>query len=243
MILAVDAGNSRTKWGLHDGRGWRGQGVAGNSAIARLADDWDALEAPRAIIVCNVAGAAIQTALENALARWPVTPYWAKPQASQCGVTNRYAPEQLGPDRWAALIGARRRFAGACLVVNAGTAITVDALTREGIFLGGLILPGLDLVRAALAQGTAGIGAGNGSFARFPANTADAVYSGALQAAAGAIERMASELEQAEAGACTLALSGGSAAQLMPLLNRQATLVDNLVLEGLIVIAQEGIAG
>jgi type III pantothenate kinase len=116
-------------------------------------------------------------------------------------------------------------------------------LTKEGVFLGGLILPGFGLMQAALARGTAGVRAEQGHLEKFPANTADAVYSGALQAVAGAVERMVRELDQAGNKECALVLSGGSAGELSPLLNRQVALVDNLVLEGLVMIAREGVAG
>jgi type III pantothenate kinase len=97
------------------------------------------------------------------------------------------------------------------------------------------------MMGAALAWGTSGVRAEGGRFARFPTNTADAAHSGALQAIAGAAERMVRELEGQE-GDCALVLSGGNARELAGLLNRPLTLVDNLVLEGLINIAREGVS-
>ncbi|SPE25658.1 exported hypothetical protein [Burkholderiales bacterium] len=62
-------------------------------------------------------------------------------------------PLQLGPDRWHALIGARARFAhGTLAVINAGTATTIDGLGEDGAFFGGVIVPGLELMRASLAR-------------------------------------------------------------------------------------------
>lgn len=245
MILVVDAGNSRVKWGLHDGQGWVRKDAADNADIARLAHDWVELApSPQRIVVCNVAGPQIKAALAAALQCWQIAPRWVVAQARQCGVASGYVdPAQLGPDRWAALIGARHLTKRSCVVVNAGTAVTVDALSKEGVFLGGLILPGLELMRAALSTGTAGVRAEKGRLEKFPTNTADAVYSGALQAVAGAVERMARELDQAGNEECAVVLSGGSAGELSPLLNRPVTLVDNLVLEGLVMIAREGVAG
>ena len=244
MILVVDAGNSRLKWGLHDGQDWLRREAVDNADIARLAHDWEKIATPQKIVVCNVAGPEVKAALDRLLQRWQAAPYWLVSQTRQCGVTSGYVePAQLGPDRWAALIAAYHLVKGACLVVNAGTAVTVDALTKEGVFLGGLILPGLELMRAALSTGTAGVRAEKGCLEKFPTNTADAVYSGAVQAIAGAVERMAYELEQAENEECALVLSGGSAGDLPPLLNRPVMLVDNLVLEGLVMIAREGVAG
>ena len=79
-------------------------------------------------------------------------PYWVVARSEQCGVRSSYAdPARLGADRWAALIGARHLYQGACVVVNAGTTMTVDALSSESIFLGGCIVPGFELMRRALA--------------------------------------------------------------------------------------------
>ena len=72
----------------------------------------------------------------------------------------------------------RARCSGACVVVNAGTAVTVDALTAQGVFLGGLILPGLALMARSLAAGTADLPLQPGRFQPFPVNSVDAIRSG-----------------------------------------------------------------
>lgn len=244
MILLVDAGNSRIKWGVYDAGMWLRQAAVETTAAVDLEVDWQQLPSPTAIAASNVAGPGVRVVLERLFSRWQVAPQWVAAAGQQCGVRNAYdAAAQLGPDRWAALIAARHVSQEACLVVNVGTAVTVDALSREGVFLGGLILPGLQLMHAALASGTAGVRGTTGQWARFPTNTADAVYSGAMQAVLGAIERMAREVESSAEGSCTVWLSGGGAQPLAPLLNRPVMLVDNLVLEGLLIIAQEGAAG
>ena len=89
-----------------------------------------------------------------------------------------------------ALIGARRLSSDACVVVNAGTAMTVDALTAKGEFIGGIIVPGFDLMHEALAANTARLSSQRGDFSAFPRNTRDAITSGAIQASCGAVERM-----------------------------------------------------
>jgi type III pantothenate kinase len=105
-------------------------------------------------------------------------------------VTNGYAdPGQLGADRWAALIGARQIHRGTVLVVNSGTATTVDVLSSSGFFRGGVILPGIELMKEALAARTAGLPFTRGEFAEQP-RTADAVESGNLLAQVGVVERM-----------------------------------------------------
>lgn len=236
MILAIDCGNTRVKWGLRDPgqAGWRALGAVPLADIGRFEADWSSLPVPARIVIANVAGAPARKALLAQLARWAVEPRWATARSAQCGVTNGYAdPAQLGIDRWAALVGAWHLQHGACLVVNAGTATTVDMLSSQGVFRGGIILPGVDLMRRALAQNTAGLPLAQGRFAEAPRCTADAIESGCLHAQAGAIERMYSMLE---AGAMCL-LSGGNAERILHVLNIPVRAVDNLALEGLVRIS------
>jgi type III pantothenate kinase len=244
LVLAIDIGNSRMKWALHGVRGWRTQGVVPNSEIGTLAlRDWHSLPRPIRVVGVNVAGEAPRVRLEAQLARWRIAPEWLQASAAACGVQNRYArPAQLGADRWASLCAARRRsladdlFPPACVVVNAGTAVTVDALDGDGVFRGGCILPGLRLMLKALADNTAALKLPPGEMRPFPDNTADALYSGAMNAICGAIELMRRRVDpRAEQIRCYLA--GGSAAEIAPHLNRPVEVVDNLVLEGVLALA------
>ncbi|MCL4472208.1 MAG: type III pantothenate kinase [Gammaproteobacteria bacterium] len=235
MILAADAGNTRIKWGLHDGGVWLEKGWSNTADSARLSDAWSGISAPGQIVVSNVAGPAVRNQIELACKRWPVEIQWIKATDCQCGVRNGYENfSQLGSDRWAALIAARSMLHEACIVANVGTAMTVDALSSDGVFMGGIIVPGLMAMRSALAESTAAIEVSGGSFKAFPGNTADGVYTGALSAMAGAVERMAEELHRAQGRLPLRVLSGGDAESLLPLLSGNAMMVDNLVLEGLI---------
>jgi type III pantothenate kinase len=238
LILAVDAGNSRVKWAMHDGRAFVREAWVALDRVDDLAAAWSSLPVPAAIAVANVAGAEVAQSLRRQLARWSVAPAWVAGARRQCGVTSLYEdPSQLGPDRWAALIGARQRVAQACLVVNSGTAMTVDALSAGGEFLGGLIVPGFDLMHRSLAQHTARLNAAQGRYAAFPRNSADAMTSGAVQAMCGAVERMAREMERAGHGMPQLLLTGGASAALQTSLGLDAEVVERLVLEGLVCIA------
>jgi type III pantothenate kinase len=111
----------------------------------------------------------------------------------------------------------------------AGTATTIDQLDATGVFRGGLILPGLELMRRSLARHTADLPFANGCYQETPRNTDDAIVSGTLHATLGAIERMRFALD-AEA---TVLLSGGAAPQLAPYCPAGTLPVENLVLEGL----------
>ena len=237
-ILAVDAGNTRIKWGLHDGEGWLVQDWIATTRAGSIAGRWVKLARPQSAIACNVAGDAARRALAAAARRLAVPLRFVASRARQCGVASSYdRPAQLGPDRWAALVGAWNLFHGACVVVNVGTTMTVDALAGDGVFLGGMIVPGPDLMRRSLARNTAGLRPQSGEFAFFPGRTADAIESGAVNALAGAIERMQRFMREAGLATPLVVVSGGASGLVAPALNVPVEVVDNLVLEGLLRIA------
>ena len=233
-MLLIDAGNSRVKWALTDGEQWRQQGIVENAHIAELRKIFSALSAPQKIIASNVAGQPIAQLLRAACAAWTAPVEFISAKNQQCGVRNTYQhTEQLGSDRWAALIAAHNLHRIACLVVNCGTATTVDALSATGEFLGGLILPGMDMMRRSLAKDTQ-LTEAAGKWQSFPRNTADAIVSGAVQATVGAIHLQFSAL--ASQGEASCILSGGAADQVQPHLKISLVCDEHLVLRGLQVI-------
>ncbi len=240
-ILAIDVGNSRLKWGFSEAEGWLRQGWLPTVRASELAADLKGLPAMDRIVISNVAGTAAKQQVAAALEGGNCSPNWIVSARTQCGITSGYAdPATLGPDRWAALIGARHLVKQACVVVNVGTTMTVDALNSEGAFLGGFIVPGFELMRDSLARDTANLALRDGAFSYFPDNTGDAIASGAVNALAGSVERMAGYLGKSTGGAPQVLLSGGGAVWLDGRINGQVTLVDNLVLEGLRQIALLG---
>lgn len=235
MILAVDAGNSRIKWGLRDAAGqWLVRGAAAVDELERAYDEWARMPAPTRIAIANVAGPTLRETVTDLAGRWQVEPLWLETTERACGVVNGYeSPEQLGVDRWAAAVAAWLRQGRECLVVMAGTATTVDVLDANGVYCGGLIMPGLGLMKRSLADHTAALKFAPGVYREMPRNTADAIESGCIHAQIGAIERMRRRLS-ADAG-CVI--SGGGAPALVPHLEAPAMVVENLVLEGVIALA------
>ena len=235
MILAIDIGNSRVKWGVREGDRWLalGSGARGDDSTFRsLPAQW----AIEAAWIANVAGETAASAVEAEVARRTARLVWVRSRESQCGVRNGYLdPEQLGVDRWMALIGARHLHSGPCLVVCAGTATTIDVLDRDGLFGGGLILPGLDLMRRALARDTAQLGLDPGRVLDLPRTTADAIASGCMQAQLGAIERQFARFAGQPDALCIV--SGGAGREVFDRLCLPKRFVDNLVLEGLARVA------
>ncbi len=240
MILAIDCGNTRLKWGVRDGARWLALGLLDYAELPALAELLRRQPRVKGAVLANVAGPQVGEAVSGVLGALGIPLHEVKSQSAQYGVRNLYAsPEQLGADRWAALVGARALHEGACLVVCAGTATTIDVLDAEGNFQGGLILPGLNLMLSALAGNTAQLPLAEGRFAGLPRNTMDAIVSGCLHAQAGAVERMFEQVAADPGAACLV--SGGAAGQFFDLLRVPKRRIDNLVLEGLARIGENPI--
>ena len=237
-LLAIDAGNTRIKWGVHDGRGWSMTGAVATGESGSLHRAWHGATLAGRAIASNVAGSVVAHDLQSACERRGIRLDIVRSVAREAGVTNGYKdPVQLGSDRWAALVAAHALAAEPVLVVNAGTALTIDALTADGRFLGGVIVPGPALMRGSLDQGTAALRLTHGRFAEFPQGTADAITTGAIQAAVGAVLRVASAMEKHGAAPARALLSGGAAAEIAAYLPLAHALHENLVLDGLVIIA------
>ena len=252
MKLLIDAGNMRIKWSLASGGDWLCNGAMPTLQAASLAQEiaeqlarqkpGTGLHQIRQIWASNVAGKACADHIRRIGAAISVQPHFIEAREIQCGVHNRYAESsQLGSDRWAALIAAWHLVQRACLVVDSGTATTVDALSDQGEFIGGLILPGVELMQRSLMSAASQLKPASGGYVPFPQNSADAIYSGAIQASCGAIERQYNLLDDDRA---PLLLSGGAAQLLLPHLDWKRKVAppqveDDLVLQGLLLMARE----
>lgn len=238
-LLLIDAGNTRIKWaiaapGAPPGA-WALADAVSHAGLDGAADAWRRAGVARAII-SNVAGAALRERIAQALPPG-IAVEWFASTLERAGLRNGYRnPGQLGCDRFAAAIGARALAPGQDLIVaTCGTATTVDAVTKDGRFIGGMILPGLALMAGSLARNTAqlplvgpGAGVDKGAPPVFGDNTDDAIVSGVLSAQAGAIERAC-----AAHAATACIVSGGAAPYIAPVLKFRHLLVDNIVLIGL----------
>ena len=245
MLLLLDSGHSRLAWGLASEHGWVAQGAVRNQDIGTLAlREWQNLPRPERVIGVNVAGEATRVRVEAQLLRWRTMPDWLIATEYAAGVTNHYAlPSQLGADRWAAMVAARQRvvaelFPSPCVVVTARTAVCVDALDGDGIFRGGLILPGPNLMLQALAANTPHLKMPPGRYHDFPVTNADAMFSGVMQSICGAVEQMRARLATADSPTRCF-LSGGAAPDIAPHLTAPVDVVDNLVLEGVLALATQ----
>ena len=242
MLLCIDSGNSKTKWAVFNSAGEIvdfGSGL--NSELADLA--FPSASAYQRIIVSNVAGAAHQASIIKRLAsKLPM--HTVQSPAVMAGLRNHYQVAQaLGSDRFSAMMAAYCMQKASCVVVSAGTAVTIDALSVHGTqadFLGGWILPGLHLKQQSLTQAAAQLP--ETSFSSKPAeqtkfarNTEDAMQFGALNAVVGAIKEMSAALTANDNKPPHIIISGGDAAliKIGLAVTTPCSIVDNLVLHGL----------
>ncbi len=242
--LLLDVGNTRIKWGVsEDGEIHR----TGHISQQRIRDGGLQVlttKLPRRVddvFVSNVAGTTFATRLSGVVgAHCDRDVRFARSERRGWGVINSYTqPRRMGVDRWVAMVGAWAEVRGTCLVVDAGTAMTIDAIDDEGQHLGGQIIPGVATMAAALAKATSEVPAVRPAPARsdldlgmFGRNTAAAVREGAQNAVAGAVDRAIRTL-QSNAYEPVVILTGGDASRILNALCETPLHRPHLVLQGL----------
>ena len=246
----MDVGNSRIKWGVLEDGAIRRTGHISQERVSQQGLAALTSRLPRGVeevFVSNVAGTSFATRLSGVVGmHCDVDVHFARSEREACGVVNSYRqPRRLGVDRWVAMIGAWAEFKKTCLIVDAGTAVTIDALDASGRHLGGQIIPGVGLMAASLAKETSDIpavqrkAAGQDiDLAMFANTTAGAVAEGALNAVAGAIERAANVIHDSDAEPVVI-LTGGDASRILNSLGNTAEHRPNLVLQGLARILED----
>ena len=252
-FLALDIGNTRLKWAQYassqPGAALLAHGAEFLENIDKLAEGaWSTLALPTQILGCVVAGDAIKRRVQEQMEIWDVTPHWVVPREKEAGLTNGYDhPTRLGADRWVAMIGAYHRMlslgpARPMVVVMVGTAVTVEAIDANGIFMGGIIIPGHGIMLRALESGTTGLRVPTGEVRPFPTNTSDALTSGGTYAIAGAVEYMVQNMMGRFGSNPLCIMTGGAAWKMAPSMTRTFEVVDNLIFDGLLEIASRKLA-
>lgn len=233
--LLVDIGNTRIKWACHGSDGLTSPGALPHTDTpwqSDLRQVWSPLPRPATLAIASVVPA-LTSQLEH-LARqlWPDVAIYRAVAETECrGVRNSYAePERLGVDRWLALLAARQLTSRPVCIVDCGSAVTIDVMDDDGQHLGGVIMPGLNMMRRVLHQHTAQLpltaaapALGLGSC------TAAAIDNGTLYALVGAIERVLAS----QAPTLQLLLTGGDAVRVAPYLSSPLQIHPDLVLQGL----------
>ena len=240
--LLIDIGNTNLKWSwLQSGErspleqaGYQADGVA-----AQASHYWSHAERPGQVVVANVAGQQVEDELQRWVdSEWGITIELVTASAQQFGVRNGYTcPEQLGVDRWLALLAAHvdKGRSGSVCIVDCGTAITIDMLAEDGQHQGGLILPGLSMMRQVMLDRTQIPRIDLSDHIDLLAeDTASAIAAGSLHAAAALVERVAQQMSPPP----KILLTGGDAARLYTAMKLKAEIDPELVMRGLALVAQ-----
>ena len=234
-VLLVDAGSTNIKWcwwdeGLLVPGGSDAHHGAPQSVVEGIAS-----HAVSRVLVASVLREPLRAALAEGLAaRYRVVPEFASSGAECCGVMSGYTdPSQLGVDRWLALIAAHRRGSGGRVVVDCGTAVTIDVVDAAGRHLGGQILPGPGVMYHGLSQATR-LSPDRSAPARLLGHdTAQCVASGVYHAVAAAVERATEVLSRDNVDVARVIMTGGDAALVAAFVREPLEIRPYLVIEGL----------
>ncbi len=239
-LLCVDVGNTRLKWAVMQSSIVLGQGFS-PARPPSLAIPVQLLRMVEEAVVSCVGEAKMASALELSLtARGIHNVRFLVSEAFSGRITNGYAePVRLGVDRWLAMVAAEREFGLPIVVVDAGTALTVDAVDSMGMHLGGYIVPGLRTMLCALGSATAQISI-EALQALKPgaavSNTAEAVCGGVVEAARGLVDRAVRQLVVRDGSHPQVVLTGGDRRLLLEPGSRWHVRPD-LVLRGVHLVA------
>ena len=251
MQLLVDIGNSSVKWALQKGQGTPlagfGSALHNGALPLDLLAVWDELSHIDAVLAAGVGPQTVKDAvIQVCESRFARSPRWIQTQAQAHGIRVAYtAPERLGVDRFLALIAAHQlaqadAAPAASLIVDAGTAATYDLLAADGQHLGGLILPGIRLMRTSLLAGTQiPLHEPAAADLAWAADTGEAVAAASIQAPAALTERLYRRLAEHTGTEPRLILTGGDADRLAAATRLPAEQVPDLVLRGLAAVAAD----
>ena len=245
MLLLIDIGNTRIKWATFLRDAIEAQRAVPHATwtLTECLAAFGALPAPTRVLVSNVGGERVASIVRDASMQcWGLEPEFIHSTSAAAGITNAYPePAKLGVDRWLAMIGAYAEHRRALCVVGIGTAATIDGVDASGRHLGGLIIPGPDLMIDSLLRNTSDIArraqqgsVGTGMFAN---NTLGAIHQGAAQAVAALAERAVESMRESLGTQPLLILTGGASAEVSKLIRTPHAVTADLVLRGLVVMA------
>ncbi len=251
MNLLIDVGNSRIKWCLHDNMESKFVSVGamsyGGSVLEELfCKHWSHLANPNRVLVSNVSGPDIAKELDVWIKKvWQVNTEYVRSETHGYGVDNAYLDaSRLGVDRWMAVVAAwnrYQRYREDICVVDCGTAMTIDGISKSGQHLGGLILPGYTMMQEILVNNTAEINMARttGPSFNFSDSTEQAVNNGCHLAMLATIDRVVNSMKNDSNGQVRCIITGGNAELLIRDLAHEFEHDPDLVLHGLTIFSGE----
>lgn len=157
MILEIDYGNTRLKWRLLEAGS---SGCIARGAVVDIPELLLALQKAGCTKLAFCRACSVRAVVENVQLSmliensYGVAIEYAKSSKTAAGVVNGYVePSKLGADRWLAIVAAYTKVRQACVVIDCGTAATVDYIRGDGQHMGGCIAPGFKMLSATLQDG------------------------------------------------------------------------------------------
>ena len=238
--LFFDLGNSRIKFSSIYGDQYTYHGAYALDTFIENIEDYlfDEFAAPDAVYIVSVTSSEKLEAFKNAFfSHWGIIPIKLESQKEFMGLTTAYEDfATLGSDRWYAMVGALSITKDPLLVIDAGTALTIDGVF-EGQHVGGMIVPGLTAQRNALLQTTSRINMhlpssmAQGSV--LASNTFDAVNSGCVYMTSAYLNTVIADLNAELQTRLRIFLTGGDSDTLEFLIESPITVVEDLVIKGM----------
>ena len=231
MILDIDVGNSFVKWRVSDALGATQEGSQPTCTLVKDGLDLGVISSLGHARVSSVGAESAVTILRQQISdTFGVELQRAVVSKSAGGVRCGYPDfDKLGIDRWLAMVSAFSQFKRSLIVVDLGSAVTLDVVRKDGQHLGGYILPGLSLMRQSLHRGTAQVRVRDHMHDTIEPgeDTSAAVNRGSLFAVVASIEKLA------HVHPSKLIMTGGDASLVRGLLNVNSHHEPHLVLDGL----------
>lgn len=253
-MLLIDAGNSRLKWSVNNAGEWSPISYASYTTSTRLVVTLKVIAniKPLSITMVHVLGNEFANAVHSFCERHAIVLTIINAQAGSYGIKNAYGDaSKLGADRFVSLIAvhyqnkvaqdsAKKGHEGCdSIIISCGTAVTIDAINKQGKHLGGVILPGLQLWKEMLVNGTILLEqVDEENKGIFATSTGQGIIAGSLYGLAGAIDRVCNEMKQSLTAPIVVFLTGGCAETLRPYFYNTYKLSPNLVIEGLKIIIE-----
>jgi type III pantothenate kinase len=244
-MLLIDVGNTRLKWMLTNSDGQ----AAGEFAYTSAGFDDQLETALHNVLSCPVWISCVVEPVKKKLetwfeTRWAIAPQFVSGRKEFAGVTNAYLqPEKLGVDRWLAMVAAYDKYHSALCVIDCGTAATFDVIDTAGVHQGGLIMPGLHLLRTSLVGGAdklRDVVSQETIAPELANNTNHAVVAGCDLLLATGLDGLSAKQRAIYGDKMKTIITGGDGARMMRLMSQPCIFEPDLVLMGLRKVATQG---
>lgn len=244
MNLLIDSGNSLVKWVLATDDSFITGSHCVTTAVSSLHEKWAVYDTPSQVMVSNVAGESVASEICKAVRTlWQLDAEFVISSQACCGLTNSYQkPEQLGADRWMAMLGACKMTDGSAIIVDCGTAVTIDLVNEDKLFAGGVIMPGLSTAIQSLRTNTDAVEVISSikcDASPVAQSTEEGVAAGVLLGLAGGIDRVIRDQSSLIDKVPVVFITGGDAKKIEPYLTMTVVMQPDLVLQGLRIVASQ----